>query len=226
MALRTKLDADRFVAQRAALKEALQEGLPRRLVATIRGLKDIRASDFDDQLVVDHLSVITGTSCQTAQRWVGIGLPDLVSFAMICKQAGVDANWALGLAEQEPSPTEPTNWLDQVCADLGQLAGDLTGKRVLGNEMEPEIRNGDWILINTADRTWGRSGTYLIKYKDVEALRVVETRIGTGYVLSCRNRSYGETVVDDEAHASRLGIEIVGRVVMKLAVEKALNRVD
>lgn len=222
-ALRTKLEPSRFVSQRTAVRGELQTGLPRRLRATIRSLNDVRASDFDDQLVVDYLKAVTGTVHQTARRWVSDqapGLPDLVSFAMICKVVGIDANWALGLTEQGASEQHETTWLEDLCTELGQVAHNLVGKRVLGDEMEPEIGSGDWVLINTADRTWGRSGTYLLQYKGVETLRVVETRIGTGYVLSCRNDAYGEAVVEDEAHAANLGIEILGRVVMKVAVQK------
>ncbi|MCU6435324.1 hypothetical protein LPB67_16225 [Undibacterium sp. Jales W-56] len=48
-----------------------------------------------------HLSALTGRVPQTSRRWIDPvkpGLPDLESFALLCKGFKVDANWFLGLS--------------------------------------------------------------------------------------------------------------------------------
>lgn len=222
--IRNRFQRSRFESEKAAIREELIPGFRERLLATIRTLQDLRASDFDEQLYVEVLSLITGTAPQTARRWIDPtepGLPDLVSFATLCKVVGIDPNWMLGLMKtRSPVARSDANWLHELVSDIAQVAGKLTGMRVVGNEMEPDVRSGDWVLVDSGDRTWGRHGMYMLEYKGSPILRTVGTRIGAGFVLSCSNAAHGETLIKDEAHAKSLGIQLLGRVLLKISLTR------
>ncbi|MGB7991835.1 MAG: S24 family peptidase [Candidatus Methylophosphatis roskildensis] len=222
--LRNRFQRARFEAEKSAIREELIPGFRDRLLATIRTLQDLRASDFDEQLYVDYLSLVTGTAPQTARRWIDPaepGLPDLVSFTTLCKVVASDPNWMLGLTKTRlPATRSDADWLHELVLDISQVAGKLTGMRVVGNEMEPEVRSGDWVLVDSSDRTWGRHGMYMLDYKGNPTLRTVGTKIGAGFVLSCSNDAHGEALIKDEAHAKSLGIQLLGRVLMKISLTR------
>lgn len=222
--LRKKFENRRFSFAKSRVRSELMPGFRDRLLATIRTLQDVRTSDFDTQLYVDYLAAVTGTAPQTAKRWIDDdepGLPDLVSFTTLCKIVGSDPNWMLGLTRTKlPPPRTDADWLDDLVADISKVAGELTGMRVVGDEMEPDIRPGDWVLVDTHERNWGRNGMYMLEYKSIPALRTIGTQIGAGFILSCRNDAYGDTLVKDEAHAKSMGIKLIGRVTVKIALSR------
>lgn len=214
----------RLSSAKSKVRSELIPGFRNRLLATIRTLQDVRTSDFHTQLYVDYLAAVTGTAHQTARRWIDDedpGLPDLVSFATLCKIVGTDPNWMLGLTKTKlPTLRSDVDWLDALAADISRAAGELTGMRVVGDEMEPDIHPGDWVLIDTHERNWGRNGMYMIEYKGIPALRTIGTQIGSGFVLSCRNSAYGDALVKDEAHAKTIGIKLIGRVAIKISLSR------
>lgn len=221
-ALKQKFDPEQLRQERAAISRELTPGFRERLWTIIRSSEQL--PDFHEPLVIDYLSIVTGTAWQTAARWIDSqdpGLPDLVSLAMLCKVLGLDATWMLGLREgQDSEPQDGSNWLSEFDGELSRVCGHLLGRRVLDDANEPDLRRGDWVLIDGSERTWGRSGMYVLEYKGIETIRAVDMRIGTGWVLTCRNPAYGEVVVKDDRHADQLGISVLGRVVMKIAIAR------
>lgn len=152
---------------RSAVRANLFPGFRDRLLATIRTLEEVRAGDFDDELYVDYLAAIGGTARQTVRRWVDKqepGLPDLVSFATLCRAIGIDAAWILGLTTSRLQAVQTgVGWFDELVSDIGRAGEGLVGIRVDGDEMEPDIRSGDWALIDTKECEWGSGGLYALE---------------------------------------------------------------
>jgi hypothetical protein len=203
-------------------RKRLVPGLRTRLLSTLEGVSDLNAETLGGDLFVEYLALTTGTAVQTARRWIAEGdpgLPDLVSFAMLCDVLQADVNWMLGLTKTRLSlPRGEGDWLQDLVGDLVEAAGGRQGVRVLGDEMEPAIMAGDWVLVDMSERKWGSSGTYLLQWKGRQVLRSVETRLGEGFVLGCANPKYAPTVIRDEAQARERGIRLVGRVEGRIAL--------
>jgi hypothetical protein len=209
---------------KALTKERLIPGLRTRLLRALREVDDLRSAELDDELFVDYLALTTGSAVQTARRWIAPsrpGLPDLVSFSMLCEALQLDVNWMLGLTKTRLSlaPAQP-EWLGELMSEIAKGAGDRVGVRVRGDEMEPAICAGDWVLIDKRDRRWGVNGTYLLEWDGREVLRDVETRIGAGLVLICANRKYADTVLEGEEAARSLGVRLLGRVTARIATQR------
>lgn len=223
-ALRDAYPADAMRRARAATKERLIPGLRTRLLRTLQEVDELRAAELGDELFIDYLARATGSVPQNARRWVAAsrpGLPDLVSFSMLCEALQVDANWVLGLTRLKLSlaPVKP-DWVSELAGEVAKSAGDRVGVHVRGDEMEPDIGAGDWVLVDKRQRRWGTNGVYLLEWNAREVLRSVDTRIGVGFVLGCTNSKYSETVIEDEAAATALGVRLLGRVVARIAVQR------
>jgi hypothetical protein len=196
-------------------KELLQQ-LRRRLI-----------EQMDDNVVLedlrlDYLASATGSARQTARRWIDAkqpGLPDLVSFALLCEHFQADANWLLGLAGVNvPTPARQPDWVGAVVAELLRVADGRVAMPVEGDEMEPIIRAGDWVLVDLTDNAWGGSGIFVVEHLGKRVLRTVEARIGEGFMLGCANPRYTATLIRDEAAAQEMGVALIGRVAYRLDI--------
>jgi hypothetical protein len=205
-------------------RKRLIPGLRERLLSTLEGVGDLNAQALGSDLFVEYLALTTGTAVQTARRWIAAGdpgLPDLISFAMLCDVLQADVNWMLGLTKTRLSlPRDDADWLKDLVGDLVEAADGRQGVRVLGDEMEPAIMAGDWVLVDTSARKWGSNGTYVLQWKGRQVLRSVETRLGEGFVLGCANPKYAPTVIRDEAQARERGIRLIGRVEGRIALAR------
>ncbi len=151
------------------MRDKLFPGFRDRLLETIQMLDPVRALDFDDELYVDYLAFITGTVPQTARRWVDKqdpGLPDMVSLATLCHALGIDVNWMLGLTTVRLPPVQgDDDWLQELVSDICRAGENLVGMRVEDDSMAPDIRHGDWVLIDPNERAWGHDGLYALQFK-------------------------------------------------------------
>jgi hypothetical protein len=201
---------------RERVAAALLQQLSRRLIEQMDDhavLQDLR---------LDYLARATGSARQTARRWIDAkqpGLPDLVSFALLCEHFQADANWLLGLADVKLSlPPQQPDWVGALTANLLRLADGRSAMPVEGDEMEPQIRAGDWVLVDLDDNSWGGSGVFVVEHLGKRVLRTVDTRIGEGFLLGCANPRYAATLIRDEAAARELGVALIGRVVHRIAI--------
>jgi hypothetical protein len=212
---------------------ALLPGLRERLFKEMDGAKIPR------QGRLQYLCSMTGRKPQTARRWIETerpGLPDLESFAAICGAFDADANWMLGLTKlRYPLPRvqgheaaggnaqgqeRNLKWIDYITRQLAEQAEGCVTFYMPGDDMEPRIPNGAPILVDTGTNEIVGNGTYLLEYQRRTMVRNVESRIGEGLVLSCENRKYKESAVKDAAAAKRLGLKVLGRVMLAIVVEK------
>ncbi|MBX7132651.1 MAG: hypothetical protein E6R14_09020 [Thermomicrobiales bacterium] len=212
---------ERFALARAQVKRTLVPGFRDRLLSTVRQLTDVRGPEVDAAAIARYFALITGTAPATARRWLDEsdpGLPDLASFSSLCRFTHADPSWLLGLGEA-PLQNE-SEWMSLLTRDIAQTAGALSGVRVTGDEMEPEIKAGDWVLVDTTNRAWGQNGMFVIEYQGVRSLRTIDPKFGAGFVLSCKNKAYGETLIAGADDAAKIGLQLVGRAMAHIGFNR------
>ena len=89
-----------------------------------------------------------------------------------------------------------------------------------GDDMEPRIKNGAPMLVDTRTKEIAGNGTYVLEYQRRTLVRNVESRIGEGLVLTCENPKYKQSVIKDAAAAKRMGLKVIGRVRLGIVVER------
>lgn len=171
--LKRQLDPKDYGSLRSGIRDGLVPGLRERLLSIIRTVQEVRATDYDDDLCVDFLAAVTGTRHPSARRWIDKekpGLPDLTSFATLCRAVGIDAAWLLGLTPVRlPGVPTESEWLRGLVADIDRAAKGLIGMRVEDRGMEPDIQRGDWVLVDTNDTAWHSGGRYVLALAASEA---------------------------------------------------------
>lgn len=170
-----------------------------------------------------YVSSLTTRAAQTVSRWLdphSPGLPDLESFARLCDGLGRSSDWMLGLARhprgRDRSPEAGSlPGFERVREMFDALRGDSTTcevVRMTGDEMAPQIRDGDLVFVDrSADRIAG-NGIYALEVGGRLMLRRLESRPGVGLVLKCENRAYEDQIVKDGAGIKRMGLRVVGKV--------------
>ena len=229
-------------------RPATKEGATRRTakptgrgmaMALLPGLRERLFKEMDGAKIpkegrLQYLCSMTGRRPQTARRWIETekpGLPDLESFAAICAAFDTDANWMLGLTKMRyPLPREPEGgqvasserlaWVDEIVRQIQESADGCNMFHMPGDDMEPKIRNGAPLLVDTRTNEFAGNGTYLLEYQRRTVVRNVESRIGEGLVLSCENPKYKETLIKDAPTAKRMGLKVLGRVRLGIIVAK------
>ena len=191
------------------------------------------------QSQVSFLCRETGRSKQTVHRWLSAsapGNPDLESLALICLLFQIDANWLLGLTQERLPMVEVVStslsarepdlnsylahqaFSDDVVRQVALAGPEIVHLRMVGDDMEPRIKDGAMLSVDSASRTIDGNGIYVLNYQGRRIVRIVEQRVGEGVALLCENRSYREVVVPQATELAELGLAVVGRVVNWLQV--------
>lgn len=218
---------------RRGMAMTLLPGLRERLFKEMDGAK------IPKEGRLQYLCSMTGRRPQTARRWIETekpGLPDLESFASICGAFDTDANWMLGLTKTRyPLPRGPEHgeatqsaqdenaklgWMDYVIRQVAEDADGCSTFYMPGDDMEPRIKNGAPMLVDTRTKEIAGNGTYVLEYQRRTLVRNVESRIGEGLVLTCENPKYKQSVIKDAAAAKRMGLKVIGRVRLGIVVER------
>lgn len=192
-----------------------------------RLLMELEAAGVPPRRRIGELCRITGRASPTVRRWLDPeqpGLPDLESFARLCRQLKVDLNYILGLTGvRMPLPITPgaadaqERWLQEVRA---AAARSLDGSQPLvmrGDDMAPRVLDGDVLFVDRSVTAMAGNGVYVVEYAGRTMVRIVEDRLQAGFALCCANDRYAEVVVSQAAMASA-DLRIVGRVVGRLSV--------
>jgi len=218
---------------RRGMAMTLLPGLRERLFKEMDGAK------IPKEGRLQYLCSMTGRRPQTARRWIETekpGLPDLESFAAICGAFDTDANWMLGLTKTRyplpPGPehgeaaqsaqdkNEKLEWMNYVIRQVAEDADGCSTFYMPGDDMEPRIKNGAPMLVDTRTKEIAGNGTYVLEYQRRTLVRNVESRIGEGLVLTCENPKYKQSVIKDAAAAKRMGLKVIGRVRLGIVVER------
>lgn len=204
-----------------------------------RLFKEMDGAKIPKEGRLQYLCSMTGRKPQTARRWIETekpGLPDLESFTAICGAFDTDANWMLGLtktryalpreperaesAQSGPKQNDKFDWIDHLVQQVGDEAEGCATFYMPGDDMEPRIKNGAPMLVDAGMKEITGNGTYVLEYQGRTLVRNVENRIGEGLVLSCENTKYKPGVIKDPATAKRMGLKVIGRVRLGIAIER------
>ncbi len=219
-------------ASPAQAERQLAMGLSARLVDRLR---DVRLGEGSKQ--VPHLASLTNRAYQSARRWidpVSPGLPDLATFKSLCVGLDSDPGWLLGLVDGKrslresvgaapavPAPTgDGTDWLSDVACEVRHQMYGCRARRMRGDEMEPDIGDGDTLFIDTNVSEFRGNGNYLISCDGAELVRALEYRAGVGLVLRCANTRYPESVVETAAETRERQLKVLGRIEGVVQVRK------
>lgn len=208
-------------------------------VNILPGLRDRIIAEMDESTIppedrLKYLCMMTGSAPQTARRWLAEdkpGLPDLKSFAQLCIRFDADANWMLGLTQLKYSlpkeqlgnahPREPAvDWLHHITRQIADEGPGCETWAMPGDDMEPRIKNGAPILVDLSITEITGNGTYLLEYQGRTLVRHVEVRIGEGLVLTCANTQYKATMIKDGSTAKKMGLKVLGRLRLAIAIDK------
>jgi len=219
-------------AASAGSERELATGLSARLVDRLR---DVRLGEGSKQ--VPYLASLTNRAYQSARRWIdpaSPGLPDLASFKSLCLGLDSDPGWLLGLVDDKRSlresvggaPAAPAlagdggDWLSDVVCEVRHQMYGCRARRMRGDEMEPDIGDGDTMFVDTSVSEFRGNGNYLVGCGGTELVRALEYRVGVGLILRCANTRYPEAIIKDAAESRARGVTILGRIEGVVQVRK------
>jgi phage repressor protein C with HTH and peptisase S24 domain len=102
--------------------------------------------------------------------------------------------------------------IDWVRASLGRQAADLVLEIAAGESMEPGIRNGDLLLVDTTDRTFRNFGVYVIEAGGERLVKRVQRKFDGSLILISDNKVYQPESISAELAKE---VHVVGRVVWR-----------
>lgn len=175
---------------------------------------------------VSFLAGLTGCAPQTVRRWLSDsdpGLPDLKSFATLCRELHLGADELVGLASQSGRDIKHRLLID-VARCVHDMAGSLqrTGRKsepvvVPGDEMAPRLREGDLAFVDRGSGFAG-NGLYAFECRGEVVIRRAERRSGQGWLLKCDNRAYSDSEFSELAGTGRRGMRLLGKVRATIAL--------
>lgn len=172
---------------------------------------------------MSYVASLTYRAVQTVSRWFDPdrpGLPDLESCARLCEGLDRSSDWLLGLSEAPGqvdiaalalTPAE-IGWINESFAALRGACMACETLRMAGDEMAPQIRDGDMMFVDRAADQLAGNGVYALEVGGRMMVRRVESRLGTGLVFKCEKAGYEDYVVKDAAAAKRMGLRVIGKV--------------
>jgi phage repressor protein C with HTH and peptisase S24 domain len=111
---------------------------------------------------------------------------------------------------------EPTEFIgfrhDWLRATFGREPGDLNLEIAVGESMEPDIRNGDLLLIDTTDRTFRNFGIYVIEARGERLVKRVQRKFDGSLILISDNKVYQPELISAELAKE---VRVVGRVIWR-----------
>ncbi|HEX8224482.1 MAG TPA: XRE family transcriptional regulator [Allosphingosinicella sp.] len=209
-AQRLKLAADGWGSQR---KLAEQLGMHKNT------LGNILAGDGDPGISrVAAIAAKVGVSLDWILTGRGQGVPseadeDLVGLPMLTPTLAAGAGSIAGDAATQALWRFPRSWLRRSFGHEDQL--ELL--RVVGDSMQPELSDGDWVMVDRRRRD-PRDGLYAVRLGDALLVKRVQFQ-GRNIRLVSTNPAYEPIVVDRNDEAADL--ELLGAVVWSEKVHVA-----
>ena len=101
------------------------------------------------------------------------------------------------------------DWIRTV---FGREPADVQMVTAVGESMEPNIHNGDLLLVDTTDRTFRNFGVYVVECRGERLVKRVQRKFDGSLILISDNTMYQPESIDAEL-AREVGI--VGRVIWR-----------
>lgn len=188
---------------------------------------------------VRKAAAIAGLSTDQLNRYMnGKSQPAFEPLAKLCSEAGVRLDWLWSgrgeMAQEEASiqrmdSARPftRDWYDEGRQqELGSGLGEAAMRYMLkkeevaekthlsvvtasGDAMEPTIKDGDTLMVDTSSRTPEGGHIYLVRVGEAELPKRLHRLLDGRIKITHDNRRYGDEIADADS------LDIVGRVVWK-----------
>lgn len=195
-----------------------------RLIPGVRDRLQARltAMGLEPTKIVSHVANLTGRAAQSVRRWFdprAPGLPDLESFARLCLSLGCSADEVIGTKQKGQADHVNGKHLRIVADSVYAMTAALQQRgcqglpvRVPGDEMAPQLHEGDLVFIDTGIDHMAGNGIYALECGGKLLIRRIELRLGDGFILKCDNQAYRDWELEGAAATRRSGIRILGKV--------------
>jgi phage repressor protein C with HTH and peptisase S24 domain len=139
------------------------------------------------------------------------GTPTLAQFLVLPKRAEAAAAGA-----GRPVSDEPIEFIgfryDWLRTTFHRDPSDLVLEVAAGESMEPDIRNGDLLLIDTTDRTFRNFGVYVIEARGERLVKRVQRKFDGSLILISDNSLYQAELIPTDLAKE---VSVVGRVIWR-----------
>jgi len=95
---------------------------------------------------------------------------------------------------------------------FGREPGELIMEIAVGDSMEPDIRDGDMLLLDTSDQTFRHFGVYVIEVRGERLVKRVQRKFDGSLILISDNAKYLPESIDAELAKD---VTVVGRVIWR-----------
>lgn len=118
-------------------------------------------------------------------------------------------------AGNEPPPARPTTEYiafrhDWIRAAFGIAPEELAMEVAVGESMDPTIRNGDLLLVDTTDRAMSGFGVYVVEVSGERLVKRVQRKVNGSLVLISDNAAYQTDSIPPDLVGD---VVVIGRVV-------------
>jgi phage repressor protein C with HTH and peptisase S24 domain len=168
---------------------------------------------------------ITHRARQGVSRWFkqdrsSGALPDALSIFLFAQAFQADANYLFGLTDRRrllsPTASVPGHQAGagaqsgsadavlELAREIGERFPASASITMVGDEMEPTIKRGTKVWLDTGYAAIQGNGMYALEIDGRAIVRVVDDRPGEGLTLSCENGRYREQVIPYGQNIRRL----------------------
>jgi phage repressor protein C with HTH and peptisase S24 domain len=139
------------------------------------------------------------------------GHPNFSQFLVLPKQPD-----AAAAGSGRPAVNLPSEFIgfrhDWLRSTFNRAPADLILEIAIGESMEPHIRNGDLLLVDTTDQTFRNFGVYVIEVRKERLVKRVQRKFDGSLILISDNKVYQpESISADLAKE----VDVVGRVIWR-----------
>jgi phage repressor protein C with HTH and peptisase S24 domain len=139
------------------------------------------------------------------------GNPNIAQYLVLPKRQE-----AAAAGSGRPATGVPTEFIgfrhDWIRTTFGREPADVILEIAVGESMEPRIRNGDLLLVDTTERTFRNFGIYVIEARGERLVKRVQRKFDGSLILISDNKIYQpESIPADLAKEVR----IIGRVIWR-----------
>lgn len=173
------------------LQQYISKGSPRKLEE-----EDRRKLARYFGVAETELGASQDSSYTTTREWVDV------------PRLAVEASAGPGAANSNDQPFDSFRFSQRWLREQGLEPGKLSAVRVVGDSMEPLLREGDDLLVDMAERPF-RDGIYVLRLDDNLLVKRVTSQGGGRFSLLSQNLSYPPLSVTAEQ------MQLLGRVVWK-----------
>jgi phage repressor protein C with HTH and peptisase S24 domain len=139
------------------------------------------------------------------------GNPNIAQYLVLPKRQE-----AAAAGSGRPTTAVPTEFIgfrhDWIRTTFGREPADLILEIAVGESMEPRIRDGDLLLVDTTDRTFRNFGVYVIEARGERLVKRVQRKFDGSLILISDNKIYQPESIPADLTKE---VQTIGRVIWR-----------